>query len=39
MNSNTHGTLREVPVVSYWVPGLFHAFAFLDPARFLLKIL
>lgn len=38
MKSNTSGTLREAPVVPYWVPGVFHASAFLDPARFLLKL-
>ncbi|OTA54017.1 cytochrome P450 [Hypoxylon sp. EC38] len=37
-NSRGNNVLREAPVVPYWIPGLFHAFAFLDPAGFLLRL-
>ncbi|TGJ81618.1 hypothetical protein E0Z10_g7141 [Xylaria hypoxylon] len=32
------GNRKEVPVVPYWVPGLFHAFALWDPADFAFRL-
>ncbi|KAI0843823.1 cytochrome P450 [Daldinia vernicosa] len=29
---------REVPLVPYWIPGVFHAFALWDPADFAFKL-
>lgn len=29
---------REVPLVPYWIPGLFHTFALLDPAAFAFRL-
>ncbi|KAI1451239.1 cytochrome P450 [Annulohypoxylon moriforme] len=37
-NSRSNNLLREAPIVPYWIPGLFHAFAFLNPAEFLLQL-
>ncbi|KAK8037683.1 hypothetical protein PG991_001029 [Apiospora marii] len=30
--------VREVPVVPYWIPLVFHAFGFLNPAGYILKL-
>lgn len=38
MNKYKLNGLREAPTVPYWIPGLYHALWFLDPADCLLRL-